>query len=220
MFLILMPLSSIAGGHIALGLQTSLMTDYISIYKKNMSCTNSYIMVKESVAKVINLLINFGGVTSTNTMHQVSFLFWCYLIVSLCTSFLGLYCPGTHGSSMGNPLVFPVEQLHLDQISFGPLTPTQKSTIESTLVVSIPMPRIIWVWQTCDGLSRVLFTLYLLWKLYAGMTRCTGRCTGQTTSLRYQEGCHFAMQQNSGVVMGVSSSFFWNFILVEQVHHC
>ena len=35
--------------------------------------------------------------------------------------------------------------------------PIQKSTIESTS----PMPEIVCVWQTCHGLSRVLFTLYL-----------------------------------------------------------
>ena len=54
--------------------------------------------------------------------------FLCYLIVSPCTLFLVLYCPDTHGASMGSPLAFLVGQLSLDQIFFSPL-PLQKSTI-------------------------------------------------------------------------------------------
>ena len=54
------------------------------------------------------------------------FFFQCYLIISLCTSLSGLHCPDTHRPSMGScPLVFPVEQLCPDQISFGPLPPSK-----------------------------------------------------------------------------------------------
>ena len=47
--------------------------------------------------------------------------FQCYLIILPCTLFWGLYCPGTHGASMGSPLAFLMGQLCSDQISFGPL---------------------------------------------------------------------------------------------------
>ena len=57
------------------------------------------------------------------------------------------------------------------------------------------MPGFICVWQTYGGSNRVLFTLHLSQKLCVGMTRCTGRCTGQPTNLRYLWGvsfCHAA----------------------------
>ena len=144
-------------------------------------------------------------------------LFLCYLIVSPCTLSLELYCPGTHGTSMGSPLASLVGQLCLEQIFFSTL-PHRKSTIESTSVVSPPMKGIACVWQTCDDLSRVLFTLYFSLKLCTGTTRCTGRCTGQPTNQRYW-GVSFAMLQNSCILMRVGSSFFLSFTLVEQVHH-
>ena len=145
--------------------------------------------------------------------------FQCYLIVLPCTLFLGLYCPGTHGACRG---VLWLPQWGSCTWTKYPLvhSPIQKSTIESTLVVSPSMPGIICVWQTCDGSSRVLFTLYLTRKLCADTTRCTGSCTGQPTNLRYQEGCHFATLQNSGILMGVGSSFFLSFAIVKQMHHC
>ena len=89
------------------------------------------------------------------------FFFWCYLLILQCTSFLGLYWPGTHEASMGSCLlVFLVGQLCSDQISFGPL-PIQKSTIKSTLMVPPAMPELVCAWQTCDGLSRMFHIVHL-----------------------------------------------------------
>ena len=97
----------------------------ILVYKKRIvSFTNLHVLKKRNwVVKIINLLINCGGVTST-TMHQVFVQY--YLIISTCTLLSGLHCPDTHGTSMGScPLAFPVGQLHLDQISFAPLSHPQ-----------------------------------------------------------------------------------------------
>ena len=148
-------------------------------------------------------------------MPSVSF--YATLLFLPCTLFPGLYCPGTHRASMESPLVFPVGQLCLDQIPFVPLSPSKNPFLESTSVVSPPMPEIVCAWQTCDGSSRVLFTLYHSQKLCAGRTRCTGRCTVQPTNLRYQEGCHFATLQNCGISMGVSFLFSLRSAIVEQV---
>ena len=150
-----------ASRHITLGLQTPLKKGYSSIYKKNlmiMSLMNSYIIVRKNVAKVINYLLNHSGVTSTNTMCQMSFFFSMLLHCFALHLVSRVMLPRAHGASMGYPLASQVGQLCSDQMSYGPL-PIQKSTIESTFVVCPPMPRIICVLQTCDGLSRVLFTL-------------------------------------------------------------
>ena len=135
-----------------------------------------------------------------------SMLSHCFTLHLVSRVILPRHSQSLHGESYG----FPSGVVHLDQISFGP-PPIQESTIESPSVVSPPMPGIICVWETGDGLSRVLFTLYLSWKLCAGMTRCTGRCKGQPINLRYWEGCHVTMLQNSGILMGVHSSIFWSF---------
>ena len=45
-------------------------------------------------------------------------------------------------------------------------SPSQKSTIKSTSMVSPSMPKIIHVWQTCDGSNRVLHIVFPMKKLY------------------------------------------------------
>ena len=151
-------------------------------------------------------------------MHQVSLLFflffyailliwsapcfWCYTVQALMKPLWGVFWLPQWDSCTHTKYPF----IHSPCPNIHPWYPP-------------PMPRIISVWQICDGLSRVLFTLYLSQKLCVGMTRCAGRCTGQSTCLRYQEGCHLAMLQNSSILFGVGSSFFFSFALVEQAHH-
>ena len=64
-----MPSDGMASGHITLDLQTQLE----ECYKKRIVIHEPICDKKNHVVKVINLLINHGGVTSTNTMCQVFF---------------------------------------------------------------------------------------------------------------------------------------------------
>ena len=175
------------------------------------------LMIINLFHKSFILLINHGGVTSTKTVCQLSLFSDATSLFHPATLVLGLYCSGTYMEPLWGVLWLSWCANYTQYFNILWSThPIQKSTIESTSVVSPPMPEIVCVWQTCDGLSRVLFTLYHSWKLCAGTTRCTGRCTGQPTYLRYQEGCHFATLQNSSISMVVGSSFFLSFAIVEQ----
>ena len=161
---------------------------------------------KRNVANIVNFLINHGGVTSTNTMCWVSLLSamlsHCFTLHLVSWVIWLRHSQSFYGEALGFPGGTVILRLNILQ-----LTPLQRSTIESSSVVSPPMSGIVCVWKTFDGLSRVFFTLYLSWKLCAGMTRCTGRYTGQPTNLRYWEGCNVAMLQNSCISMGVCFSF-------------
>ena len=154
-------------------------------------------------------------VTSTDTLHQVlQVLLYCSTVYIIFRVVL----PRHSSSLYGELSFFPVGQLHSGQISFGPLPLIQKSTIESTSMVSPSMSEIICVRQIYGGLNSV-FTLYSPWKHSTGMKWCEGRCTGQPKYQRHQEGCNFAIIQNSNTSMVVDSSLFSSFALVEQKCH-
>ena len=77
-----------------------------------MSFLNLHVMKKrDDVVRIVKLLI---------LCARVCFL--CYLIISLCTSLPGFYCPDTPEASMGSCLLdLLVEQLCSDQMYFGSL---------------------------------------------------------------------------------------------------
>ena len=85
--------------------------------------------------KLISLLINCGGVTSTDSMCAKCMFFQCYLIILPCPLLSWLHCPDTHRASMGElSYGFPSGAVvHLDQMSFDPLPLIKTSTIESTI---------------------------------------------------------------------------------------
>ena len=87
--------------------------------------------------------------------------------------------------------VFPVGQPHSDQIAFGPLPLSKKSTIHSTLMVYPSMPGIICVWQICDGLNRVPLHYIPHKNIVQALHDVKARCP----------------DQNSGTSMGVDPCF-------------
>ena len=167
---------------------------------------------KKNVAKGINLLIHHGGVTSTNTNCQVSFFFfnatplfhpascfWVYTAQALMEPLWEVLWLPWWGSWTWTkyPLVH---------------SPIQKSTIELTSAVSPPMPMIICVWQTCDGLSRVLFSLYLLKTVcrHDKMYNHMHRPPDQSKILGWVPFCHAAKFQY------LNGSWFLIFL---EIHH-
>ena len=110
-------------------------------------------------------------------------------------------------------------------------SPIQKSTIESTSVVSPPMPRIICVWQTCAGSCRVLFTLYLSQKpvcshdmMYRQMHRPThqskvpGRVSFcNTAKFQYLNGSWFLIFLELHLSGAGASSLAWSPSSMESV---
>ena len=117
------------------------------------------------------------------------------------------------------PLVFPLGQLHSDQISFGPFPPHPKihhrdniNGVQINARDHLCLADLWWLKQT-------VFTLYSPRTLWTGITWYEGRCTGQPTYQRHWEGCYFAIMQNSGTSMGVNSLLFLNFALVEHMCH-
>ena len=99
-------------------------------------------------------------------------------------------------------------------------TPTvQKSTIKSTLMVSLSIPKFVYVWQTCDGLNTV--SSYCILHKYSVKAWHDVQADAQANLHMegHQEGCDCAIVQNSSISMGVGSSFFLSFTLVEQVCH-
>ena len=104
---------------------------------------------------IVNLLINHSGCTSTNTMCQVFFFsmlphyFTMYIAfwVALPRHSWDLYGELSFGFPSGAAALGP------NILWSTPLI--QKSTKESTSMVSPPMPKIVCVWQTCDGSVRV-----------------------------------------------------------------
>ena len=71
-------------------------------------------------------------------------------------------------------LSFPSGAVALGPNILWSTPPIQKSTIESTLVVSPPMPEIICVWQTFD--VRLTKTVYKHERMCRQMHRATQRC--------------------------------------------
>ena len=141
-------------GHITLALQTPTSGRLHYSRKKNYVIYDYVIYEtihnnkKRNVAKVNDLLINHGGVTSTNTMCQVSlFLMLPHGLPMYLVS--GIILPRHWQSLYGESFGFPGGAVALRPNILWSTPPIQKSTIKSTLVVSLPIPGIVCVWQTC-----------------------------------------------------------------------
>ena len=106
MFLTLMSSDSMASRHITLGVRTQLKKGYTSVHKKN------YVIYKpihnnkkRNVAKVIYFLINHGGATSTNTIHQVPLFMLphCFVLYIVSRVILPWHLWILYGESFGFP---------------------------------------------------------------------------------------------------------------------
>ena len=98
-------------------------------------------------------------------------------------------------------------------------SPIQKSTTESTSMVSPSMPKIICVQQTYDGLSRASSHYTVPKNCVQAGHDVQANSQAKFTHQRYWKGCHFAILQKFGTSIGVGSLFSLILTLVEHVHH-
>ena len=159
-----------------------------------------------------------GWVTFTDTVCQVFFsmLPYYFTVYIAFQIVLPRHSQGLYGElSFG----FPSKAAVLWQISFGPL-PHPKihhrvniDGIATNARNCLCLADIWWFKIEC------FYTAYPT-KMCTGMTWCSGKCRGQPTYWRHWERCYFAIVQNSSTSIGVGSSFFLSFALVEQMCHC
>ena len=110
---------------------------------------------RNHVVKIINLFINHSGVTPSDTVCQVfvfpmvPYYFTVYIIFGVV---LPRHSQGLYGELFFG---FPGGAAALRPNILWSTPPIQKSTLKSTLMVSPSVPKIVCVWQTCDGSSRL-----------------------------------------------------------------
>ena len=109
-------------------------------------------------------------------------------------------------------LVFPMGQMHSDQISFGPLPPTKIHHRVNIDAIPINAKKHC-VWQTCDGLNRVSSHCIPPENGVKAQhdVQANAQANPHIEGIEKMLFCHNA---NSGISMGVGFSYFFSFTLV------
>ena len=153
-----------------------------------------------------------GGSTSPFlVVCQVLMLLVSAYMPHLSPDFLGwvtLHSLSLHGDTILE-LVFAVGQLHLGQMSFGPLPHHPRIQHRGCIERVPPMLTPSSAWQTQDGTSTVLFTLYSSRKWCTDRIWHGDRYSDQFTHPRCWKDWYLPVNQNSGISMEVGSGWFW-----------